>query len=194
MTITLLIVLASLTIILLNGIRRIVRSLVAIAFIVLLLGDKAMSEMGDRTELAGLAGSVPWWHTAPVERAGSVAEHTLRAGPDGHFRTGVRIEGATVEMLVDTGATITALRYEDAQRLGLIRDGLEFDLPLSTANGDSHGALIRLTRLGVGGIERHRIEAVITMPGTLRHSLLGMNFLNSLTRFEIRAGELAMVN
>ena len=194
MTITLIILLASLTIIFLNGIRRIVRSLVAIAFIVLLLGDKAMSEMGDQTELAGLAGSVPWWHSAPVQPTASVAVHTLQAGPDGHFRTDVRIDGATVNMLVDTGATITALRYEDARRLGLIRDGLEFDLPLSTANGDAHGALIRLTSLGIGGIERHRIEAVITMPGTLRHSLLGMNFLNSLTRFEIRAGEMAMIN
>ena len=191
---TLIILVASLAIILLNGIRRIVRSLIAIAFIVLLLGDKAMSEMGDQTELAGLTGSVPWWNTAPAQSAGTLAEHTLRAGPDGHFRTDVRVEGATVTMLVDTGATITALRYEDAQRLGLIRDGLEFDLPLSTANGDAHGALIRLASLGIGGIERQRIEAVITMPGTLRHSLLGMNFLNSLTRFEIRAGEMAMIN
>ena len=124
----------------------------------------------------------------------SNAEHSVRAGPDGHFRTDVRIDGATVEMLVDTGATITALRYEDARRLGLIRDGLEFDLPISTANGDSHGAFIRISSLGIGEIERHRVDAVITMPGTLRHSLLGMNFLNSLTRFEIRAGKMAMTN
>ena len=194
MTITLIILLAALTIFVFNGFRRIVRSLIAIAFIVLLLGDKAMSEIGDRAELAGLVGSVPWWNTAPVRHTASPTKHTLLAGPDGHFRTDVRVDGATVEMLVDTGATLTALRYEDARRLGLIRAGLEFDLPISTANGDGHGALVRISSLGVGGIERHRLEAVITMPGTLRHSLLGMNFLNSLTRFEIRGGKMAMTN
>ena len=194
MTITLIIVLASLAIVLCNGIRRIVRSLVAIAFIVLLLGDKAMSEMDDSAELAGILGNVPWWNTATAQNPSPKTDHTLQAGADGHFRTDVLIDGASIRMLVDTGATLTALRYEDAQRLGLIREGLKFDLPLSTANGDSYGAQVRISSLGIGGIERRMVNAVITLPGALRHSLLGMNFLNSLTRFEIRAGEMAMVN
>src|SRR3954447_3504667 len=42
----------------------------------------------------------------------------LPVGPGGHFRANVEIEGRTVPMLVDTGASYVALSAEDADRLG----------------------------------------------------------------------------
>src|SRR3954451_983894 len=44
----------------------------------------------------------------------------LPVGPGGHFRANVEIEGRTVPMLVDTGASYVALSAEDADRLGVI--------------------------------------------------------------------------
>ncbi|MGI9416085.1 MAG: retropepsin-like aspartic protease family protein, partial [Hyphomicrobiales bacterium] len=128
-TITLIIVLASLLIVLRNGTRRIVRSLIAIAFVVLFLGDKALSEISARVDLPDVMSTVPIWNSTAASRSASNARHTLTAGHDGHFRTDVLVDGAAVRMLVDTGATLTAIRYEDAQRLGLIQEGLKFTLP-----------------------------------------------------------------
>ena len=43
----------------------------------------------------------------------------LSAGAGGHFMTTASINGRDIQVLVDTGATAVALRYEDAEAAGL---------------------------------------------------------------------------
>ena len=43
----------------------------------------------------------------------------LRRQPDGHFYADAQINGATVHMLVDTGATAIALSRDDARKAGI---------------------------------------------------------------------------
>jgi aspartyl protease family protein len=47
-------------------------------------------------------------------------------------------------------------------------------------------------RLAVGGILERRVPALVSAPGELRTSLLGMTFLNRLRSFEIAGGRLIM--
>src|SRR5262245_4191346 len=46
-------------------------------------------------------------------RAGGAVE--IHAGQSGHYHTEAEVNGRTIEVMVDTGATMVALTYEDAE-------------------------------------------------------------------------------
>src|SRR6266545_3554975 len=59
----------------------------------------------------------------------------LKADPNGHYFAEADINGTSVAVMVDTGATGVALSYDDAEKVGLHPHGLDFDTPIATANG-----------------------------------------------------------
>src|SRR5215207_4934066 len=63
------------------------------------------------------------------------AATALKAGENGHFFVKAEINGRTVKVLVDTGASAVALSYEDAKQIGLRPGSLVFNVPVSTAIG-----------------------------------------------------------
>lgn len=128
-----------------------------------------------------------WLAFASAAAAGSVQ---LRAAENGHFMTSAYINGCSVKMLVDTGASTVALRHEDARRVGLRPDDLDFDIPVSTANGIVNAARIRIDRIEIGGIRVEDIDGIVLPKGALAGSLLGMSFLSRLRSFEVRDGVL----
>lgn len=110
----------------------------------------------------------------------------IRADSTGHFTVRATINGHTLLMLVDTGATAITLSYEDAERIGIDVGNLHFSLSVHTANGIANAAEVRLRSLSVGEIEVKGLRALVTQPGAMRGSLLGMNFLRSLGSYEVR--------
>ena len=108
----------------------------------------------------------------------------IRRRPDGHFIARTELNGFTLSMLVDTGASTVVLRPADAQKLGIDVDRLRFSVPVQTANGTTYAAPVRLKRVAVGPIAFTEIEALVAKPGALRDSLLGMSFLNRLRSYE----------
>jgi clan AA aspartic protease (TIGR02281 family) len=68
----------------------------------------------------------------------------LPVGPGGHFRANVEIDGRTIPMLVDTGASYVALSAEDADHLGVITRPSDFTMTLYTANGRAKAAPVHL--------------------------------------------------
>lgn len=111
----------------------------------------------------------------------------IRASNDGHFQAFARINGAKVRLLVDTGATILALAPDDAERIGIDLNALSFDRPVSTANGRTFVAMVRLDRVEIGPISFADVSAAVHRDG-LDQSLLGMNVLDRLSGFE-RTGD-----
>jgi aspartyl protease family protein len=111
---------------------------------------------------------------------------------DGDFTVRVEINGARISMLVDTGATSVVLTPEAAKAAGLPVDLLKFDVPIETANGRGRAAAVVIDRIAVGGIVERRVPALISAPGDLKMSLLGMSFLSRLESVEIRGGRLVM--
>lgn len=124
---------------------------------------------------------------AAAQRQGPVSVR-IRRSADGRFSTTARIDGATVAVTIDSGASSIVLRQTDAQRAGINLSGLSYDTPVSTASGMVYTAAIRVQSVQVGLISISDIEALVARPGTLNESLLGMNFLTRLTSHEI-AGE-----
>ncbi len=102
----------------------------------------------------------------------------------GHFFARALVNGAPVEMLVDTGASSVVLRPEDADMAGLDVRELRYNIPVSTANGVAYTARVRLEAVSIGGIRMRNVEALIAQPNSLSQSLLGMSFLSRLRSYE----------
>jgi aspartyl protease family protein len=119
---------------------------------------------------------------------------TFRAGRDGHFLINANINGADVRTIFDTGASAVVLTPADARRAGIDVDSLRFDVPVSTANGTGRAALVRLRTIEVGGIVRNNIRAFVAERGALEASLLGMSFLETLSRYSVSSNSLELVD
>lgn len=119
----------------------------------------------------------------------------VKRGRDGHFRAKAQINGGrSVELMVDTGASVVLLSYEHAEQLGLNTRALEFNVPVITASGRSSVALIELASVDVGGVALEGVEAAVALPGELRSSLLGMSYLGALKEVVLRGNEMILRN
>ncbi|MFG1295823.1 MULTISPECIES: retropepsin-like aspartic protease family protein [Xanthobacter] len=116
----------------------------------------------------------------------------IERGADGDFSVWSTVNGASVHMLVDTGASSVVLTQEDARAAGLPLDFITYDVPVDTANGRVKAAAVQIDNIIVGGIVERRVRALISPPGALRNSLLGMSFLSRLEAFEFRGNRLIM--
>lgn len=141
--------------------------------------------------------------SSPVNRAQSVTAREsdeprslegveLHADRSGHFATAIEANGRSLQAMVDTGATIVMLTYEDAERAGIFLRDQDFTMRMQTANGIARAAPVTLDRLSVGSITIHNVQAGVGEPGLLRTNLLGMSFLKRLSKFEIRSGTLVL--
>ena len=124
-----------------------------------------------------------------AKRGGSVE---LRAGASGHFETTAYINGRPVEVLVDTGATLVALTYEDAERLGIFLGPGDFTHRVNTANGSARVAPVNIGQIEIDDITVRDIKGIVSERGRLNQTLLGMAFLNRLSRAEMRKGLLIL--
>jgi aspartyl protease family protein len=119
---------------------------------------------------------------------------TFRAGRDGHFQVNTTINGAAIRTIFDTGASAIVLTAADAQRAGIALDRLRFNVPVSTANGTGRAAVIELDSVEVGGIVRNNVRAFVAERGALEASLLGMSFLETLSRYSVSSNSLEFVD
>jgi len=110
----------------------------------------------------------------------------------GDFMAQAQVNGAAVNMLIDTGASSVVLTQEAAKAANLPLDLLKYDVAIETASGRTHAAAVLIDRIAVGGILERRVPALVSAPGELKTSLLGMSFLNRLKTFEIGGGRLLM--
>ena len=102
------------------------------------------------------------------------------------FVTNTRVNGVNLTMLIDTGATFIVLRNEDAARVGVNVRKLDYDVPLTTAGGETLAASVRLGTLFAGPVGLRNVEALVVRPGALKSSLLGMSFLSRLRNYRIQ--------
>jgi aspartyl protease family protein len=108
----------------------------------------------------------------------------LRRQDGGHFVARATVNGVGLSMLVDTGASTVVLKPADAERAGIDTSSLSYGVPVSTANGTTYAAPVRLKSVAIGQIELHDVEALVAQPGNLKENLLGMSFLRRLRSYE----------
>ena len=118
----------------------------------------------------------------------------LKAVQGGHFITSADINGSSVTVLVDTGATAVALSYEDASSIGLRPGSLDYDVPVSTANGIANAARVKIDQISIDGVEVEDVEGLVLPEGALQGTLLGMSFLSRLDSFKVEDHVLTLRN
>lgn len=112
----------------------------------------------------------------------------------GHFMARGSVNGEPVTMIVDTGATTTVLTANDARRAGISVESLSFSVPITTANGPANAAHAVVRDISVGDITRRDLDVLVAGPAMLDQSLLGMNFINSLSGFDMRGNRLTLID
>jgi len=117
-------------------------------------------------------------HYRTEEAADTRQSVVLAADPRGHFIVEGAINGGSMRLLVDTGASAIALPAADARRLGIDYRKGERGIT-QTANGNAVAYRVRLDRVKVGTIELSGVDAIVIESG-LEIGLLGMSFLNRL--------------
>ncbi len=110
----------------------------------------------------------------------------------GDFDLNAQINGASVAMVLDTGASSVVLTREDARAAGLPLEVLAYTTSIDTANGRTRVAPVRLDRIAIGGLVERSVEALVAQPGQLKTSLLGMSFLNRLQSWEVHGDRLLL--
>jgi aspartyl protease family protein len=120
-----------------------------------------------------------------VEAAGNgLADVTLTRSPDGHFYADAIINGATIHVLVDTGATTVALSRADAQSAGVQFSEGDFTGTAQTAGGDVRLKPVTLDRVGIGPVEARNVDAVV-VDSKMNVSLLGQSWLRRVGTVQI---------
>ncbi len=121
-------------------------------------------------------------------------EVIIRKRHNGHFVLTAELNGKAVPMLVDTGASRIALSYEDAERIGINVNALSFNQRILTANGATMAAPTVINDMAVGPIDRQNIAASVAQRGALAESLLGMNFLSTLSSIRMEPDEMRLTD
>jgi len=119
---------------------------------------------------------------------------SFRRGIDGHYLVAATVNGAQMPLLFDTGASAVVLSYADAKKAGIDVLALTFDTPVTTANGTGRAAVVTLDSMNVGGIKRLHVPAFVADRGALDGSLLGMTFLETLSRYSVTGDRLELAD
>ncbi|WP_306025856.1 TIGR02281 family clan AA aspartic protease [Oceaniradius stylonematis] len=109
-----------------------------------------------------------------------------------HFATRADVNGQPLRFIVDTGASSIVLTHDAAASAGFDTDALRYVVPVMTANGTTRAAPVTIDRIAIGGIERAGLSALVAEDGQLFKNLLGMNFLDTLSGFEVAGDRLVL--
>jgi aspartyl protease family protein len=111
---------------------------------------------------------------------------------DGHFWVLASINGVKTRMLIDSGATVTAIS-EDTARAARIDTGRGLTpIVLRTANGMTPAETGSIDELRAGNIVARNLR-VVTAPGMGGLDVLGMNFLSQLQSWRVEGKTLILV-
>ena len=124
--------------------------------------------------------------------AQSVSGDTVRItmSADGHFWARVSLDGIERRMLVDSGATITALSADTAKAVGL-KVGGGLPVLINTANGSIRAERATVERVMLGSLETQNLGVVVSSAfGDT--NVLGMNFLTRLGSWRVEGRTLIL--
>ena len=118
-------------------------------------------------------------------------EVRIAMAADGHFWASVRIGGVKRRMLIDSGATVTALSVDTAAAAGLEVTRPTFPMVLQTANGSINADTATIDELRIGDVVARRL-AVVVSPAFGDTDVLGMNFLSRLKSWRVEGSTLIL--
>ena len=119
-------------------------------------------------------------------------ELRVRMAADGHFWVVASINGVKTRMLIDSGATVTALSERTARAASVDAGTGLAPVVLQTANGAAPARTGAIDELRVGNIVARNLK-IVTSPGLGDMDVLGMNFLSKLASWRVEGRTLVLV-
>ncbi len=114
----------------------------------------------------------------------------IRLSPDGHFWARATINGVERRMLIDSGATVSAISEGTAEAAG-IDYARGMPVQVSTANGTVDARRARAERVEVGPLRTEDLTVFVAASfGDL--DVLGMNFLSRLKSWRVEGNVLIL--
>jgi aspartyl protease family protein len=162
----------------------VIRGLISIALIAAVLlterapFDPLLARLSDRFNLSG------------QQVAGD--ETRIRLAPNGHFIANVQLNGVRKRMLIDSGATITALSAKTAAEAGLKPNDDLVPVIIQTANGAVRARTATVPELRLGNIVARDLKVVVS-PAFGSVDVIGMNLLSKLRGWRVENNTLILV-
>ncbi|HEV2569004.1 retropepsin-like aspartic protease [Sphingomonas sp.] len=165
-----------------GGVIRIAISLVLVVAVALLLTermpfDPLLSSIANRFNLGG----------QQVEGD----ETRLRMSANGHFFADVTLNGVKRRMLIDSGATVTALSQRTAAAAGIRTDASVIPVIIQTANGSVRAETGEVDELRLGNIVARDLKVVVS-PAFGSVDVIGMNLLSKLKSWRVEGRTLIL--
>ncbi|MBO9396981.1 TIGR02281 family clan AA aspartic protease [Shimia sp. R9_2] len=110
---------------------------------------------------------------------------------DGHYYATLRLNGANIDFVVDTGASEIVLSKADARRAGLDPDNLAYWGRAMTANGEVRIAPVWIEEISLGDFTDRDVRATVN-EGEMPQSLLGMSYLQRYAQITIAGNRLIL--
>lgn len=155
--------------------------LLAFALFILIQQGPYQPQLGRVTERLGLD---------PQEVTGR--EVRIRMARDGHFWADVTINGIRRRMLIDSGATVTALSERTAAAAKVEGNSTPMPVVLKTANGMAPARTGSVEELRLGNILARDLKVVVS-PAFGDMEVIGMNFLSKLASWRVEGRTLILV-
>jgi aspartyl protease family protein len=128
----------------------------------------------------------------PTEPAPGYGQAVLAADRKGHFTANFRINGKSVDAMIDTGATSVAINETTARRVGFSGNDLNFKYKVNTANGETVAAVVMIDRIEVGGVRVDDVQAMVLKDKALSGTLIGMTFMKKLGSYKVENGQMRL--
>lgn len=123
---------------------------------------------------------------------GQAGEVMIHSNHRNSFDVPAKINGTSLRLRFDTGASQVVLTAKTAKDIGLTLRPQDYVVPVATAGGQTLTAAVRLQRLSIGGIVEEDIQALVARAGDLDENLLGMSFLSRLHSYQVAGNTLIL--
>lgn len=119
-------------------------------------------------------------------------ETRIPMAPDGHFWLRAQINGVPANFLVDTGATLTAISRELADRAAIEPRPGGLPITINTANGPVSAELSTIGEMRFGSVAARGLDVVIA-PSLGQTNVVGMNLLSRLASWRVEGSTMILV-
>jgi aspartyl protease family protein len=156
-------------------------ALLALALFILIQQAPYQPQLGRVAERLGLD---------PQEVTGR--EVRIKMASDGHFWADATVNGVRRRMLIDSGATVTALSERTAAAANIEANMGPVPVVLRTANGMAPARTGSVGELRLGNILARDLKVVVS-PAFGNMEVIGMNFLSKLASWRVEGRTLILV-
>jgi aspartyl protease family protein len=162
-------------------------SIFFVMFAVVAGGVSRMRLPGEDAPVVAAADAGPWskrsgqGSSIPEKNGGEVQ---LQRDSDSHFYVNAVVNGSSIRMMVDSGASMIALTRRDAEAIGIDVDSLPASGSANTAGGVVPVRPVELNSVGVDGLTVVSVQAAV-IDADMPTSLLGQSFLSRLQSVEV---------